>query len=51
MARVRHEGHWEAAKLNAWARFGYAFYGRELETAIGEVLVAPEGQVRVILFV
>ena len=45
IARVQHDGHWEVAKLNAWAKFGFGFHGRELEKDAGEVLVACEGQV------
>lgn len=46
VARVIHNGHHEIAKLNHWKRFGYGYYGKELETPHGEVLVASEMQVK-----
>lgn len=45
VARARHEGHWEVGKLNAWARIGYSYHGKEYEADTGEVLVARGGQV------
>lgn len=45
VARARHEGHWEVGKLNAWARIGYSYLGKEFESAKGEILVATSGQV------
>lgn len=44
VARARHEGHWEVGKLNAWARIGYSYLGKEFESAKGEILVATSGQ-------
>ena len=45
VARARHEGHWEVGKLNAWARIGYSYFGKEYESTTGEILVARGGQV------
>lgn len=46
VARAKHEGCWEIGKLNAWARFGYSYFGKEYEETRGEVLVASGRQVR-----
>lgn len=46
VARVLHHGcQWELGKLNAWARYGYSYYGKEYESSEGDILVASKGQV------
>ena len=47
MGRALHDDSWEIGKLNAWARFGTPYHGREYETAQGEVLVATGNHVSV----
>jgi hypothetical protein len=42
VARVRWGDQWELGKLNAWAKFGYGYYGKEIEEDEGEVLVARD---------
>ena len=49
VGRVMHDDHWEVAKLNSWGKFGFGYFGREYELTRGEVLVALDQQVRVVL--
>ena len=48
MGRALHNGSWEIGKLNAWAKFGTPYFGREYEAAQGEVLVATGSHVSVL---
>ena len=49
VARVRWGDQWELGKLNAWAKFGYGYYGKEIEEDEGEVLVARDDVVSLTL--